>query len=81
MLLAGGSEAEEDGYDAGLFNFTIVNIGITATWDVGSAMFLFAGGGTYNQDIHLCGSFSFGTDCNISSIHFGDGSAHCWWMC
>ena len=36
---------------------------------------LFAGGGTYNKDMHLCGILSFGVDCLISSTHFGDGSA------
>lgn len=37
---------------------------------------LFAGGGTYNKDTHLCGILSFGVDCLISSTHFGDGSAY-----
>ena len=38
MLLSGGSGAEENGHDVGIFNFTIVNIGITATWNIGSAL-------------------------------------------
>ena len=40
LLLAGGSGAEENGHDVGVFDFTIVNIGITATWNIGSALFL-----------------------------------------
>lgn len=37
---------------------------------------LFAGGGTYNKDTHLCGILSLGVDCLISNTHFGDGSAY-----
>lgn len=40
-LLAGGSRAEENGIDVGIFDFTIVNIGITETWNIGSVLFLF----------------------------------------